>query len=204
MPSGRLWAVKASKATAASGIDLSGRAPHGERAAAELEVLLGRLHLVGGDRAGLVDHLVERHVDGDAADGQRARAVGVEPERADRGVGVQHLDVVGVDAEPVGHDHRPGGLVALAVRRGAGDDLHLVGRQRPAPWPLPAAGRVVERGRAPATAPGRTSRSRTRRRCRGRLVAAGDAAALLLGPHAVVADHLERLRRAPPSWSPES
>ena len=54
------------------------RALDGERATDELEVVLGGLELVGGDLAGLVDHLVAGHGDGHAADGQRARAVGVE------------------------------------------------------------------------------------------------------------------------------
>ena len=107
-------------------------------------------------------------VDGDAADGERARAVGVHAERADRGVGVEHLDVVGVDAEAVGHDHRP------ATSRGPGRAASrpvttwtLLGGQDPHRRRLPAAGRVVERGQHPARAPGRTSRSRRRCRCRG-------------------------------------
>ena len=78
MPSGRLWAVNASKAIAGQRHRLVGRAPHRERAAGELEVVLGRLELVGGDRAGPCRcTLSHGHGDGDAADGQRARAVGV-------------------------------------------------------------------------------------------------------------------------------
>jgi hypothetical protein len=87
-----------------------GRALHGERAAGELEVV-GDFELVGGDLLGLVDHLVAGHGDGDPADGQRPRPVGVEAERRDGGVGVEHVDVVGADAELLGGDHRPRGLV---------------------------------------------------------------------------------------------
>ena len=75
-----------------------------------------RLQLVGGDLGRLVDHLVARHGDGDAADSQRARPVGVEPERGDGGVAVQHVDVVGADAHLLGDDHAPRRLVPLAVR----------------------------------------------------------------------------------------
>ncbi len=134
---------------AASGRRLVGRARHGERPVEELEVVLVGLQLVGGDRAGLVDDLVEGLVDGDAADGQRARPVGVEPDRADGGVGVEHLDVVDRDAELVGHQHRPRRLVALAVGRGAAHDLDLVGREHPDRGLLPAAGAVVERRQHP-------------------------------------------------------
>ena len=53
---------------------------------------------------------------GDPADGERAGPVGVQAERCDGGVGVEDLDVCRVDAEAIGHDHRPRGHVALAVR----------------------------------------------------------------------------------------
>ena len=138
--------MNASKAIAASGIVLSGEPFTLNAPAGVLEVVGVRLELVGGDLLGLVDHLVARHGDGDAADGQRPRAVGVEAERRDRRVAVQHVDVVGADAELVGDDHRPRRLVPLAVRRGAGDDLHLGRRQDAHRGRLPAAGRVVQRG----------------------------------------------------------
>ena len=72
------------------------------------------------------------------------------PYGRDGRVGVEDLDVVGADAELVGHDHRPRRLVALAVGGGAGDHLDLAGRQDPDGGRLPAAGGVVERGQRPA------------------------------------------------------
>ena len=75
-----------------------------------------------------------------------------------RGVAVQHLDVVGRDAEHVGHDLRPGRLVALAVRRGARDHVDGAGRQARDRRRVPAAGRVADRAEDRATARGRTSR----------------------------------------------
>ena len=63
--------VNAANAIAASGMLLS-EVPLTENAAGEVEVLLRGLELVGGDLACLVHHPIARHVDGDAADGQRA------------------------------------------------------------------------------------------------------------------------------------
>ena len=63
--------------------------------------------------------LVGRVVERDAADREAAAAVRVHPERDDRRVAVQDLDVVDVDAEPVGDDLAERRRVALAVRRGA-------------------------------------------------------------------------------------
>ena len=53
----------------------------------------------------------------DAADDQRARAVGVHALRRGPGVAVQHLDVLERHAELVGDDLAPRRLVPLAVRR---------------------------------------------------------------------------------------
>ena len=50
--------------------DRARRAPDPELAVDELEVVLGHLQLVRGDRAGLVDDLAARAVDRDAADGR--------------------------------------------------------------------------------------------------------------------------------------
>ena len=105
---------------------------------------------MGGDGPGLVDHLLGGHVDRRAADRQRPGPVGVQAGGADRGVGVQDLHVVGVDAELVGHDHRPARLVALAVGRGAGHHLNLAGGRDPNRGRLPAARAVVERRQHPA------------------------------------------------------
>ena len=63
-----------------------------------------------------------------AADGQRARAVGAEAERAGAGVAVDDVDHVGRDAEPVGDDLRERRVQALAVRRGARVDGRRAGR----------------------------------------------------------------------------
>ena len=146
MPSGRSWAVNASNAIAASGSALSGVPLTVKLPAVKSRSSCGGLQLVRGDLPGLVDDSVAGHVDRDATDGERARAVGVEAERADGGVGVEDVDVLRRHAELVGHDHRPRGLVALAVGRCAGDDLDLVGRQHPHGGRLPAAGPVVEGG----------------------------------------------------------
>ena len=86
----------------------------------DLDVLGRRLEHVGGELLGLVGHLVGGARHRLAADGQRARAVGAHAERALGGVAVDDLDLGRVDAEPVGHDLREAGLVALAVRRAAG------------------------------------------------------------------------------------
>ena len=119
-----------------------------------------------------------------------AGPVAVEPERRDRGVGVQHVDVVDRDAELLGDDHRPARLVALAVRRGAGDDLHLAGGEHAHRGRLPTTGRVLER------------REHAARREAAHLDVAREADAEvlrgsggpplgLLGAHVLVADHLE-------------
>ena len=169
MPSGRLWAVNASNATAASGIAWSGEPRTLNVPVDELEVVLGRLHLVGGDRARPCRSPCRTAmVDGDATDGQRARAVGVEPERAmavsECSTSTSSGPTPSWSATIIDH----AGLVALAVRRGAGDDLDLVrsAATRTVAASQPPA-RVVERRRAPATGRARTSRSRTRCRCRG-------------------------------------
>ena len=58
---------------------------------------------------------------------------------------MEHLDVVVVDAEPLGHDLRPGRVVALAVRGRPGEHLDRPGRQAADRGRLPAAGDVLER-----------------------------------------------------------
>ena len=65
---------------------------------------------------------------GDAADRQRARAVRAQAHRARRGVAVDDLDDARVDPEAVADDLREARLVALAVRRGAGEDRHRARR----------------------------------------------------------------------------
>ena len=63
---------------------------------------------------------------------------------------MQDLDVVGIDAELVGNDHRPRRLVALPVRGRAGDDLDLAGWQEADDGVLPPTGAVVQTGERPA------------------------------------------------------
>ena len=149
MPSGRLWAVNASKAMAASGIDLSGDPATVNAPVLERQVVGAGLELVSGDLLGLVDDAVAGHGDGHATDGERSRSVGVHAQRGDGRVGVQHVDVVGADPEPLGDDHRPRRLVALAVRRTARDHLHLGRRQDAHRGRLPTSCRVVERCQHP-------------------------------------------------------
>ena len=94
-----------------------GRAAHREAAGREVEVVLAGLQQVRRDLAGLGDHLVRGLHHRGAADDQRPGAVGVQPAGGDRGVAVQHLDVLERHAERVGDELAPRRLVALAVRR---------------------------------------------------------------------------------------
>ena len=105
-----------------------GAALHGVPAALELEVVLRHLELMSDDDAHLVEHLAGGLVERDAADGEATAAVRVHAKGDDRRVAVQDLDVVDVDAEPVGGDLRDRRHVTLAVRRGA--DQHLDGAGR--------------------------------------------------------------------------
>ena len=147
MPSGRSCAVNASNAIAPSAIVLRRRALHAELAVDELEVVLGdspsgARRSCGPWRAPCRQASVDRG----AADRDRTRTVAVQAERRDRGVGVQHVDVLDrarrVVSATIIDQH---GLVALAVRRGAGDHLHLAGRQHADRRRLPAARRVAQR-----------------------------------------------------------
>ena len=128
MPSGRLCAANAAKATSWIVTPFS-VALDRERAVARTRGRRAEPRAGARRRPGLVDHLVGRRLDQrHAADGQRARAVGVHALGRDLGVAVQHLDVLERDAEPVGDDLAPRRLVALAVRRRPGDHLDLAGR----------------------------------------------------------------------------
>jgi hypothetical protein len=71
---------------------------------------------VGDDRLRLVGDLVRRAGGRLAADGERARSVRVQAERAGLRVAVDDLDLRGIDPETIGDDLREAGLVALAVR----------------------------------------------------------------------------------------
>ena len=96
------------------------------------------------------------------------------PERTSVGVAVDHLDLVDRHAGAVGHEHRPRGLVALAVGRGA------------AAHPQPAAVEQLDRAELGAgCAGGDLDVHRDADAERHRV--AGGAAAGLLGPELVVA-----------------
>ena len=121
------------------------------------------------------------------------------PAGGDRGVAVQHLDVLERDAELVGDELAPRRLVPLAVRGRAGDDLDLAGGQHPDRGLLPAAGAVGERAEHPG---GRQA---------AHLGEGGEAdaqlhrvvrlpPALLLGAQLVVAEQLA----APAAWPARS
>ena len=126
-------------------------------------------------RLRLVAHLVGRPGDRLAADGQRARAVGVQAERARCAVSPWMTSTLsGVDAEPVGDDLGEAGLVALAVRRGAGVDGHRAGRVHAHDRGLAAAAPAGRQPLGPSDARrrrGRRSPRRWRSRCRGSLPA---------------------------------
>src|SRR6187397_1513111 len=62
---------------------------------------------------------------------------------------MEHLDRIDVAAELVGDDLGPRRLVALAVRRGTGDDLDRAGRQVADRGLLPPARRVPDRAEDP-------------------------------------------------------
>ena len=93
----------------------AGRAPHAGPAAGQLDVLLGRLQLVGGDGhdalaqdLGRVAHRAGGH--GPAATPGRPGA-----EAGDGGVALDGVDVVDVHAQRVGGELHHGGLDAVAL-----------------------------------------------------------------------------------------
>ena len=108
-----------------------GRAADVEAAQLPVDVLLGDLEQVGGQPPRLGPDLAGDHRDGRTGDGRAARGVGAHPER--RGVGVALLDddVLGRDAELVGDDLGPGGLVSLPLGLGAGAEDRLAGHVHP-------------------------------------------------------------------------
>src|SRR5262245_17215458 len=80
-----------------------------------------------GDLLGLRLDLLQRLDHGREADRTGARAVGAHAELHLVGVAVQDADVLDRDAEPLRHDLREGGLVALTVLMAAGEDLDRTG-----------------------------------------------------------------------------
>ncbi len=125
------------------------------------------------------------------ADGERSRAVGVHAVGSPAGVAVDHVDVLDRDAEDAAGDLAPGRLMALAVRRGAGDQLDLARREQPDRAVLPAAGRVLQSAQG-------SRRSQAAHLGEGRDAdaqldgIAGLATRLLLGAQLVDAEQLER------------
>src|SRR3712207_2738282 len=96
---------------------------------------------------GLFGDLLGGHVDRHATYGEAPRAVSVAPVRGHRGVAVEDLDVVYVDAQGVGGDLGPARDVALAVGRGAGDDLDLAGGEHLDLGRLPPAAAGAQPGK---------------------------------------------------------
>src|SRR5262249_43182089 len=87
----------------------------------------GRLEHVSGHLLGLGLDLVERLHDRRDADRTRARAIGAHAELHLVGVAMHHTDALNGNAEPLRHDLRKGGLVALPVLMTAGEDLDRTG-----------------------------------------------------------------------------
>ena len=87
----------------------------GELAVLEFDVALGRLQHEGRDFLGLGLDLVERLDDRRHADRAGARAVGAHAELHLVGVAMHDRDILDRNAEPLGHELREGGLVALPV-----------------------------------------------------------------------------------------
>ena len=108
------------------------------------DVGLRRLEQVGGDLLGLGLDLVERLDDRRHAD-RGARAVGAHAELHLVGVAMDDRDVVDADAEAVVDDLGEGGLVALAVGVGAGQDLDRADRIDPHFGQFPEADAGAER-----------------------------------------------------------
>ena len=121
-----------------------GHTSDAEGAVGELDVVGSDLQLVRRDLARLLFDLLRRVPERDSAHGKGTGAVRVHPERRDRGVAVQNLDVVERNAELVGRDLRPRGHVALAVRRRPRHHRDLAGGMAANRCRVPTAGTVLE------------------------------------------------------------
>ena len=103
-------------------------ARYGEAAVDELQVGLGRLQQMGGDGSGFFDDAVCRHAQGAAGDHGAACRIGAAAEGHLVGVTLHELyRLVGL-AQPLGHQLRIRGGVALAMGVGAGEYGHAAGR----------------------------------------------------------------------------
>src|SRR5439155_27057416 len=141
---------------------------------------------------GLVSDLDARARDGLAADSERARAVGARALRAGGGVAVDDLDLRRVDAQAVGDDLGEARLVALAVRRRAGEHRHAAARVHAHDRALPAAALDADAARADDARRGDAADLHVRREADAE-VAALRARLLLLAPEAVEVEVLQQL-----------
>ncbi len=86
------------------------------------EILRVGLELVGREVSGTLEHRYRGLVHRDTGNLHRARAHRAAPGGHHVGVAEHHADVFDRDAESVGDEHRPRGLVALPGRTAAGGD----------------------------------------------------------------------------------
>ena len=199
MPSGRSWAVNASKAmrlraaSSLSGEPFTRNAPstnsRSSSAASSWWAAIVRALSITLSHAMAI---------ATPPTGERARAVGVHARAArspcrECSTSTSSGSTPSLSATIIDHAR----LVALAVRRGAGDDLHLAGRQHPHRGRLPAAGRVVQRRQHPARGQAAHLEVASRCRCRGASCRPRRSASACSAAQLVVADQLERLGRAP-------
>src|SRR5690606_24641085 len=105
---------------------------------------------VRGDPRRLLFHLTRRLVGGGTIDGGRPGPESPDSHGGLARVTVDHPDPVGRDAELVGDDLGPGGLVSLPARSGADDDRGRAVRIHPYQT------RSVESGGEPIGGPGET------------------------------------------------
>ncbi len=95
---------------------------NGKGVVLELDVFHRRFHQVGGDFLAFGDNLVHGLHHGGTADREAAAAVGAHAEWNFSGIAVHDLNLVERDAELADDKLGEGGLVALAVAVGAGED----------------------------------------------------------------------------------
>ena len=115
-----------------------------EHAFDELDVIRAALELMRGNDLRLLDESIRRPLDRLSPNREGTRTIGVHAVWRTTGVAVDHLDVLDRDPEHAARDLAPGGLMALAVWRGAGDDLDLAGREQANGAVLPAACDVLQ------------------------------------------------------------
>ena len=107
---------------------LVGRAFDVEVPVIELQVLLGGLQQMRGDRARLVDDLLRGRGDRAAAGCGAATAVGAPSVRHDARITLDYVDIIVGYAQGAGDDLRVRRFMALSVSGAAAVDRHLAGR----------------------------------------------------------------------------